>query len=125
MSESLRGVGLSVAAFEVLDAIERHDDPRGMRLTDLVRLVRITSAGMRVRLERLATSGLVERDWDTGDYRNALFRLTAAGRSAAERGRIAATAGTDQFFESLGAEGREALDDLLQSMENGRASSPP
>lgn len=77
--------GLNQAQFGVLAALRRAGPPYRLSPTELYNSLLITSGAVTNRIERLTTSGLVERVPDPGDGRRLLVALTPKGKRMIDR----------------------------------------
>ena len=99
--EVLPGLGLTVAAFDVLAALRRAGEPYRMRSTELAQALLLSTGGTSNVINRLAADGLVHRESDPQDGRGTLVRLTPQGIELAERAVRANTAAHDAVFAGV------------------------
>lgn len=78
-SEQLASYGLTPGEFDVLATVRRIDHGEGVNPGTFLESLVITSGGLSKRLDRLETSGLIERNQDPNDRRGTLIRLTQRG----------------------------------------------
>jgi DNA-binding MarR family transcriptional regulator len=71
--------GLTTAAFDVLSSLRRSGAPYRRTTGELASSALLTSAGMTLRIDRLAADGLVHRVRSDDDRRLVYAELTAAG----------------------------------------------
>ena len=71
--------GLTTAAFDVLSSLRRSGPPYRRTTGELAESALLTSAGMTLRIDRLAADGLVLRVRSDDDRRLVYAELTAAG----------------------------------------------
>jgi DNA-binding MarR family transcriptional regulator len=81
----LSELGLTYAEFDVLAALRRAGPPYRLRPSELSKSLFLTSGGISNVLQRLAASGYVEREADSGDGRSRWVRLTGDGCDLAAR----------------------------------------
>lgn len=82
-------LGLSFTEFEVLAALRGAAPPHELQPTQLYAAILISSGGLTKVLHGLEANGLVSRKADDADRRSRPVRLTAKGRSLAERAMMA------------------------------------
>ena len=75
--------GISLARFDYLAQLYRHDD--GLRMNLLTKNLMVTGGSVTGLTDELAKEGLVCRDADPDDRRSVRVRLTAAGRRTFEK----------------------------------------
>ena len=78
-----RQFGISLARFDYLAQLYRHDD--GLRMNLLTKNLMVTGGSVTGLTDELAKEGLVCRDADPDDRRSVRVRLTAAGRRTFEK----------------------------------------
>lgn len=83
MSQRLRGIGLSVAQFDLLSTLT---EAEGITQRDLAERLYVTKGNVSGLVDRLVEAGLVIRRAIPGDRRSYALHLTEAGRKAAEDG---------------------------------------
>ncbi|GJM37142.1 MAG: MarR family transcriptional regulator [Acidimicrobiales bacterium] len=81
----LASFGLTVADFDVLASLRRTATPTAINVRELQQSLMLSSGGMTKRLDRLESSGLLERERDPNDRRGVLIGLTVAGRDLIDR----------------------------------------
>lgn len=84
----------------------------------------LTSGGMTVRLNRLQTAGLIERQPNPHDGRGVLVHLTPAGKDLAEDALITVLQAQTEIVESLEPTDRNQLSQLLRSFLTGLGDIP-
>lgn len=97
----LPGLGLTVAAFDVLAALRRAGEPYRMRSNELAQALLLSTGGTSNVINRLAADGLVHRESDPQDGRSTLVRLTPQGIELAERAVRANTAAHNAVFAGV------------------------
>jgi DNA-binding MarR family transcriptional regulator len=80
----LRAAGISLDAFEVLEAIHRSEDKK-LRLGDLAQQVSLTRSGLTRRLDKLEKEGLIRRESCPTDRRGAVAIATERGATLYEQ----------------------------------------
>jgi DNA-binding MarR family transcriptional regulator len=108
-SAVLQGFELSIADFDVLNALRRIGDRRGTKPTELARSALITTGAMTSRLDRLERAELIRRTSDPADRRGVLVCLTAQGSKVARQALHALIAANQDFLEPLNAQQRDSL----------------
>lgn len=71
--------GINMAAFDVLSALRRSGAPYRRTAGELAKQTLVTTGGITLRVNRLESAGLVERERDQRDGRVVYVTLTAAG----------------------------------------------
>ena len=117
--------GITSGEFDVLAALRRSGDGQALSPTSLARVAMLSPAGMTNRLDRLEQAGLITRRPDPDDRRASLVRLTAAGRSIADRAIEDVVAMENELFTTLSATDRRhlhrILDRLLERLDDAGA----
>ncbi|MBT2224471.1 MarR family winged helix-turn-helix transcriptional regulator [Nonomuraea sp. NEAU-A123] len=75
----LADLGLTYAEFDVLAALTRTGPPHRLKPSELSKSLYLTSGGTSNVLQRLTSSGYVERAANTGDARSRWVQLTPEG----------------------------------------------
>lgn len=83
MAARLRGLGLSIAQFDLLSTLTERE---GISQSELAERLYVTKGNVSGLVDRLVLSGLVERRAIIGDRRSYALHLTAEGRRLAEAG---------------------------------------
>lgn len=83
MSARLRGIGLSVAQFDLLSTLTEDE---GITQRDLAERLYVTKGNVSGLVDRLVEAGLVDRKPIPGDRRSHALHLTAEGRRIAAEG---------------------------------------
>jgi DNA-binding MarR family transcriptional regulator len=81
--ELRRTRGITGRDYELLHHLSL--SPEGWRVNELAEVIDDTSSCITHRINRLRTSGLVEKQLDVADHRARRVRLTPAGRSLLQR----------------------------------------
>lgn len=97
-ARELRGLGLTVAEYDVLAALRRAGPPFRMKPSQLTRELLLTSGGTAKVLRQLTARGLARRTPDTGDGRVSWVSLTPAGVDLSERAVRAASRAQRELF---------------------------
>ncbi len=97
----LQRFDLSIADFDVLNALRRVGDRHGSKPSDLARSSLITTGAMTARLDRLEQAGLIRRAPDPDDRRGVRVSLTAQGSKLARQALHALIAANRVFLEPL------------------------
>ncbi|WP_432172332.1 TetR family transcriptional regulator [Streptomyces sp. Tue6028] len=109
----VKDFGIGVAASEVLDALRRAGAPYRRTMGEVAGVVSLSQGGLTMQADRLAESGLIERERDGRDRRIVRLRLTPAGLDLAARVADARAAGEREMLAGLGAAEQARLRDLL------------
>lgn len=118
--------GISLARFDVLAQLYRHD--QGLRMSTLSRYLMVTGGNVTALAAELQREGLVRRESDPDDGRSWRLRLTAGGRKAFERIAREHEQWVIGLFDGLDTARRKALyDDLghLRLQVSTRATAQP
>lgn len=113
LAETFGRYGLSGGEFDVLAALRRSGEPRGLTPTGLYRSMMLSSAAMTNRIDRLEGRGLVARGPDPDDRRGVRIRLTAEGLELVEKAVAAHVGGEERLLGALSGEERRRLAELL------------
>lgn len=108
--------GLTAPSFAVLVTLARIDDDGGVSQRRLMDELGLTSGTISVRMDRLASEGLVDRRPDPASARNTLISLTDRGRELFERAAPAHLGNERRLLSGLGADELELLADLLRKL---------
>lgn len=108
--------GLSHWEFDVLATLRRSGDPFCLAPTALFSALMVSSGTMTHRLQRLESSGLVQRLPNVCDARSMLVQLTPEGRALIDRAVEAHVANEHEILAALPTATRQALDELLSAM---------
>ncbi|GAA1982078.1 MarR family transcriptional regulator [Catenulispora subtropica] len=112
----LPGLGLTVAAFDILATLRRSGAPYRLRSNELTHALMLSTGGTSNVINRLAADGLVHREPDPDDGRSTLVRLTPEGVAVAERAILANTAAHDAVFAGLPADVITAATEALRAI---------
>lgn len=112
----LQGFELSIADFDVLNALRRIGDRHGSKPTELARSSLITTGAMTSRLDRLERAGLIRRLPDPDDRRGVLVCLTSQGSKVARQALHALTSANQEFLEPLTGQQRDSLASALRKL---------
>lgn len=120
--------GLGAASFAVLATLARLGETEGISQRRLADELGLTSGTISVRIDRLASEGLVERRADPDDRRNALIALTDEGRALLEAAIPAHLANQRRLVAALTPEELDVLAGLLRRLllefEGDRPAGP-
>jgi DNA-binding MarR family transcriptional regulator len=83
MSQRLRGIGLSIAKFDLLSTLSESE---GITQRDLAERLYVTKGNVSGLIDRLVEAGMVDRRAIPGDRRSNALHLTEAGRAAQQAG---------------------------------------
>jgi DNA-binding MarR family transcriptional regulator len=108
--------GLSTGEFDVLAALRRAGEPFVMMPSELSRTLMLSPAGMTNRLDRLESSGHIQRRHDPKDRRSSPVVLTALGREVVDRAVTAHVANEARLLAALSGSERAALDRALRRL---------
>jgi DNA-binding MarR family transcriptional regulator len=124
----LKPLGLTFESFSLIVTLRRSGAPYELNPTALYRESLLTSGAITNRIDRVEDEGLVKRLPDPNDRRGTIVRLTAKGRSLADR---AIKLHFEALAETLAALDRSErkqlaalLSKLLLSAEQRRAAKP-
>jgi DNA-binding MarR family transcriptional regulator len=113
ITATARQYGLQRGDFLVLMTLVRVSGPKGMRPTELVRALLVTSGAITKQIDRLERLGLVERLANRADARSSPVRLTPEGRAIGQAVRKQRTLMND-VADRLAPGDLEDLDRLLK-----------
>jgi DNA-binding MarR family transcriptional regulator len=99
--------------------------PKGMKMSDLSRLMMVTNGNVTGITDQLEREGLVERLKDTRDRRSSLIRLTTKGRRTYRKLQEAHEAWIRSLLGGAAPATREALYDLLGELKHATYSRLP
>lgn len=108
--------GLSSGEFDVLAALRRAGPPYTLIPSELSALLMMSRAGMTSRLDRLETSGLVQRTLDPADRRSFLVALTDRGRGVIDATLTDHAANLARLISPLTREEAEVLEQILRTL---------
>lgn len=108
--------GLESWEFDVLSALRRSGPPYELSPGQLITQTLVTSGTMTNRVDRLTTSGLVERSPDPTDRRGVIVRLTERGREVVDSALSDLLAREHALLERLSPPERAALARLLRAL---------
>lgn len=114
--EVLPGLGLTVAAFDILAALRRAGEPYQMRSNELTHALMLSTGGTSNVINRLVADGLVRREPDPDDGRSTLIRLTPDGVTLAERAVRVNAAAHEAVFDGLEPEVIAKATDALRAI---------
>ena len=111
----LAELGLTYAEFDVLAALARTGPPHQLKPSELSRSLFLTSGGTSNVLQRLAASGYVDREDNSGDGRSRWVRLTAEGLRVADAAMQASGRAHEEILTGVPEEAvRQAADALRE-----------
>jgi DNA-binding MarR family transcriptional regulator len=116
IADVLASSGLNESQFGVLAALRRAGPPYCLSPTALYSSLLISSGAMTNRLERLTSSGLVERVPDPNDGRSMLVRLTPKGFRTIEQAVAQHTENEQTLLAPLSAAERRTMANLLRKL---------
>lgn len=116
LDETFAQFGLSHWEFDVLATLRRSGEPCCMAPTALFSALMVSSGTMTHRLQRLESSGLVQRLPNENDARSMLVQLTAAGRALIDRALDAHVANERDILAALSPQACEKLDQMLRTL---------
>ena len=114
LAETMRGLGLNVAEFEILNILAARE---GLTQQDLADVLLVTKGNMTYHLCRMEGRGLVDRRPD--GRKNRLYP-TGEGRRLLEAALSEHEALIDERFSGLSAEEQSRLADLLSKLERSQ-----
>lgn len=100
--------------FDVLSALRRAGEPYELTPGMLIEETLVSSGTMTNRIDRLVTSGLVERQADPNDRRVVRVRLTPAGKETVDATMTRLLEFEREHLDPLNAADRKALADHLR-----------
>jgi len=116
---------LDPAAFDVLATLRRTGDPYALTPGDLMRSAMVTSGAITQRVDRLQARGLVRRSPHPDDGRVVLVSLTPSGLALVDRVLPEHLATEERLLAGLTRRQRDALADLLRTLDGSLAAEPP
>jgi MarR family transcriptional regulator, 2-MHQ and catechol-resistance regulon repressor len=114
LAETLRGLGLNPAEFDILDTLAARE---GLTQQELADALLVTKGNMTYHLCRMAERGLVDRRPE--GRKNRLY-LTGEGRRLLEEALPEHEALIDERFSGLSVEDRAQLADLLKKLDRSQ-----
>ena len=105
--------------FDVLATLRRTGSPHELTPGQLLDSTMVTSGAMTNRLDRLESRGFGGRRRSPTDGRQVLVSLTDTGRTIVDAALVDHAANELRLIESLDAEQRDALVDLLRALIEG------
>lgn len=114
LSERLQEFDLQWWQYDVLSTLRRQGRPFIMAATELAADTMLTSGAMTNRIDRLEEDKLVRRIKDDNDGRRVLVQLTKRGLKLTEEATKARFESATDALESLSAQQRNALSNLLR-----------
>lgn len=111
-----RAYGLSAPDYGALVTLARISDAGGVSQQRLAEELGLTAGTVSVRVDRLVSQGLAERQADPDSKRSTLVALTAAGRELFERVVPAHLANEERVLAALSADERQLLSGLLRKL---------
>ncbi len=128
MSRAAQQFGLSGRGdYEVLAAVAR-SEPDGVRPADVALVAMVTSAGVTGRLDRLETSGWIERRRNPDDRRSVLLHVTPEGARIASATAGASMATANRLFDGVAGETLSSVQEAIRALfstETTASSSDP
>lgn len=119
---SMTQADLAFSEFTILEALLNKGP---LQVNDIGRRVKLTSGAMTSATDRLIERGLVQRGVDDADARARLVSLTRAGRALITKTFDVHKATMDAVAETLTANERETLIDLLKKLGLGAVEKLP
>ncbi|TGS44651.1 MULTISPECIES: MarR family transcriptional regulator [unclassified Mesorhizobium] len=108
--------GLQAGEFDVLATLRRSGSPYALTPTALYEATMVTSGAMTNRLDRLETSGLIQRAPHPNDRRGIIVRLSDKGLALIDEAVTAHVANEHQILSGLTLTERETLSRLLEKL---------
>ncbi|TGU97120.1 MarR family transcriptional regulator [Mesorhizobium sp. M00.F.Ca.ET.151.01.1.1] len=108
--------GLQAGEFDVLATLRRSGSPYALTPTALYEATMVTSGAMTNRLDRLETSGLIQRGPHPNDRRGIIVRLSDKGLALIDEAVTAHVANEHQILSGLTLTERETLSRLLEKL---------
>ena len=97
----------------VLSIIAHRNADSGTRISDVAKVMRVTTSAVTQFVKNLEARGLVDRGRDESDHRVVLARLTESGRGFLDEGMQRMLELFKRLVDHLGAADSEKLRDLL------------
>ncbi|TGQ92598.1 MarR family transcriptional regulator [Mesorhizobium sp. M8A.F.Ca.ET.208.01.1.1] len=108
--------GLQAGEFDVLATLRRSGSPYALTPTALYEATMVTSGAMTNRLDRLETSGLIQRGPHPNDRRGIIVRLSDKGLALIDEAVTAHVANEHQILSGLTLTERETLSRLMEKL---------
>jgi len=116
LADCLEPWGMTRADYSVLNVLRSAGEPFELRPTDLRARLLLSSGGVSNVLNRLAKSGLIERQRDSRDGRGSRVRLTPQGVEVAEATMRAWVADQELLYRNVTPEMARAASDVLRDV---------
>jgi DNA-binding MarR family transcriptional regulator len=116
LQDCLMPWGLTRADFSVLNVLRSIGQPYELRPTDLSARLLLSSGGVSNVLNRLAKTGLIERERDSRDGRGTWVRLTPRGVEVAEATMRAWVADQETLYRNVTPQMARAAADALRDV---------
>lgn len=116
LQEVFRRYGLTPPDFRVIIALRRAGAPYELPQARLMTQLALTSGTVSVRVDRLASHGVVQRVTHPTDRRGQLVKLTAEGLRLFDKVAPVHLANEDRLLSALTDDERETLADLLRKL---------
>ena len=97
----------------VLSIIAHRKSGTGARISDVAKVMRVTTSAVTQFVKNLEARGLVDRERDETDHRVVLVRLTEPGRGFLDEGMQRMLGMFKRLVDNLGAADSEKLQELL------------
>ncbi|QKC81649.1 MarR family transcriptional regulator [Mesorhizobium sp. NZP2077] len=107
---------LQAGEFDVLATLRRSGSPYALTPTALYEATMVTSGAMTNRLDRLETSGLIQRGPHPNDRRGIVVRLTEKGFALIDEAVTAHVANEHEILAGLTRTEQETLSRLLEKL---------
>jgi len=124
----LKPLGLSWESFSLIVTLRRSGAPFALKPTDLYKESLLSSGAITNRIDRVERMGLVTRHKDPDDRRGVIVRLTAKGRSLADRAIKTHFDAMAKILSALKPAERKQvaglLEKLLRSIETAETREP-
>lgn len=114
IEKAMAAHGLNSASFDVLATLRRAGPPYRLSPGDLLATTMVSSGTMTNRLDQLEKAGLIERSHNPEDRRSVIIALTPTGFALVDVAVTAHVENQHRLLETLSADERIALDDLLR-----------
>ncbi|MEU6946502.1 TetR family transcriptional regulator [Streptomyces sp. NPDC046316] len=125
ISRTVREYGISLPAYDVLDALREAGEPYRRTTGEVAAAVTVRAGGLTQHVDRLEAAGLIRRERDAEDRRVIRLCLTPEGLELAERISAVRSAQERELLAGLAAADRRRLSGLLSALGRTLSSHAP